>query len=208
MRREQNRPWVLRTLIYEDVNLERQGGMVWTIPWYRPTYIPFTHFSKIIEGHFPYPLQPSRSYAAGSKFYSVLSVGCTLFKNLIWNNSYQVIPWGYFTSLNIRFCSRVPISVSVHYNTLYDIPWASVYPRWWCTYHNETGWSSHLGTRVSTPLTVLHRWATVSFSSLKTAAVTTVDCAYRSVWVRLERRYSLVTIHGRCEWSGSQRCAA
>jgi len=76
MGRGQNRSWVLRTLIYEEVNLERQGRKVWTRPWYRPTYIPFSHsqpnFSKIIEGRFPYPLHPPRSYAAGSKFYIVL----------------------------------------------------------------------------------------------------------------------------------------
>ena len=210
--RGQNRPLVLRTLIYEEVNSERQGVMVWTSPWCRPTYMPFSHsqpnFSKIIERHFPYPFHPPRSYAEGSKFYTVLSMGSTLLKNLLWKNSYQVMPWGYNTSLNIRFCSGAPISVPGHYTTLYDIPWASVYPRWWRNYHNETVWSSHLGTRVSTPLTVLYRWATVSFSSLKTAAVATVDCAYRCVWVRMERRYSLVTIHGRCEWSGSQSCAA
>jgi hypothetical protein len=32
MGRGQNRSWVLRTLIYEEVNLERQGRKVWTRP--------------------------------------------------------------------------------------------------------------------------------------------------------------------------------
>jgi hypothetical protein len=28
----QNRPWVLRTLLYEEANLERQREMVWASP--------------------------------------------------------------------------------------------------------------------------------------------------------------------------------
>lgn len=30
----QNRPWILRTLIYEGINLGRWGRLVWICPWY------------------------------------------------------------------------------------------------------------------------------------------------------------------------------
>lgn len=54
------------------------------------------------------------------------------------------------------------------------------------------------------------RWATVSYSSLKTAALTTVDCAGRTccIWLGQECWYSLLTIQVRCEWAGSQAQSA